>query len=69
MIPEGMFKSHGTKICLLHANFKSREMFILETERCTVVISCSGAAGRWRRAQCMFMNTGTGCIPAQATDT
>lgn len=39
MIPEGMFKSHGAEIRLVLANFKSREMFILGTERCIMVIS------------------------------
>jgi len=39
VIPEGMLKSHGTKICLMLANFKSGEMFILGIGRCIIVIS------------------------------
>lgn len=34
-----MLKSYGTKICLMLANFKSGEMFILGIGRCIIVIS------------------------------
>lgn len=34
-----MLKSYGIKICLMLANFKSGEMFILGTEGCIMVIS------------------------------
>lgn len=70
MIPEGMFKSQGTGICLVHANFKSGEMFILETERCIMVISYAQkqlAGGGEHRA--WLGVRGLACIPAQAVDT